>query len=306
MDIVVVGSIALDSVETPFGKVKEALGGSAVYFSVAASFFVLVGLVGVVGDDFPKEHIVLLESRGVDTSGLARKPGKTFRWVGRYDYDLNKAHTISTELNVFAEFEPEIPDRLRKAPFLFLANIDPELQDKVLSQITSPRLTALDTMNFWIEGKPNELEKVISKVDILLINDAEVRQLADEPNLVKAAKKLLSLGPSRIVVKRGEYGAMMFSQEGIFFAPAYPLERPVDPTGAGDSFAGGFLGCLARSGELSEDNLRQAVVMGSVIASFAVEDFSLNRLLKLKPAEIKERFREFIKLTRFEGSLPSI
>lgn len=299
-DLVVVGSVALDSVKTPFGAVKEALGGSATYFSYSASFFTKVRLVAVVGKDFDREHLDRLEKRGVDLGGLQVSNGQTFRWEGEYGYDLNEAHTLATHLNVFADFRPDLPDHYRSAPFLFLANIDPELQREVLRQMKRPRLAALDTMNFWIGGKRDALLRVLSEVDALLINDGEARQLTEEPNLIKAARTILTYGPKIVVVKRGEYGALMVSDGRFFFAPAYPLESVFDPTGAGDTFAGGFMGVLAKSGNLDHDTLRKAIVYGSVMASFTVEDFSLNRLMRLRAEEIEERVRLFQDLVRFE------
>jgi sugar/nucleoside kinase (ribokinase family) len=299
-DLVVVGSVALDSVKTPFGAVTEALGGSATYFSYSASFFTKVHLVAVVGKDFDREHLDRLEKRGVDLKGLQVSSGQTFRWEGEYGYDLNEAHTLATHLNVFADFRPDLPDHYRSAPFLFLANIDPELQREVLLQMKRPRLAALDTMNFWIGGKRDALLRVLGEVDALLINDGEARQLTQEPNLIKAARTILTYGPKIVVVKRGEYGALMVSDGRFFFAPAYPLESVFDPTGAGDTFAGGFMGVLVKSGNLDHDTLRKAIVYGSVMASFTVEDFSLNRLMRLREEEIEERVRLFQDLVRFE------
>lgn len=299
-DLLVVGSVALDSVKTPFGQVAEALGGSATYFSFAASFFTTVRVVAVVGEDFPGEHLHLLKSRGVDLSGLQISKGKTFRWVGEYGYDLNEARTLDTQLNVFGNFRPMLPDTLRKTPFVFLANIDPDLQLEVLRQMARPRLVALDTMNFWIEGKRQALLRVLAEVDALLVNDAETRQLAREPNLIKAARAILGFGPRTVVVKRGEYGALMISDGHFFFVPAYPLESVFDPTGAGDTFAGGFMGYLAKSEATDADAIRRAIVYGSVMASFAVEDFSLSRLARLKAEEIQRRYEAFQDLIRFE------
>jgi sugar/nucleoside kinase (ribokinase family) len=293
--------VALDSVKTPFGQVREVLGGSATYFSYAASFFTTVGVVAVVGEDFPRAHLDLLKGRGVDLSGLQVSRGQTFRWVGEYGYDLNEAHTLATHLGVFADFKPQLPDHLRTPSFLFLGNVDPELQEEVLRQVERPRLVALDTMNFWIEGKRDVLLKVVGQVDALLINDREARQLTQEANLVKAALAIHAYGPRTVVIKRGEYGALMVNGGRFFFTPAYPLESVFDPTGAGDTFAGGFMGYLARQGRLDEATLRRAIVYGSVMASFTVEDFSLERLRRLKESEIGERFESFQELVRFEG-----
>jgi sugar/nucleoside kinase (ribokinase family) len=299
-ELVVVGSVALDSVKTPFGKVDEVLGGSATFFSYAASFFTRVRLVAVVGADFPQPHLDLLAGRGVDLSGLRTSDGPTFRWAGEYGYDLNEARTLDTRLGVFADFRPELPPAFRATPFLFLANIDPELQLAVLRQVERPRLAALDTMNFWIQGKRADLRRVLAEVDAVLVNDAEARMLAEEPNLVKAARKILGWGPSTVVVKRGEYGVLMVNASGFFFVPAFPLESVFDPTGAGDTFAGGFMGYLARAGAVDEATLRRAIVYGSVLASFTVEDFSLNRLMRLDEREIQARYGTFQEMMRLE------
>ena len=299
-DVLVVGSVALDSVATPFGKVRDVLGGSATYFSYAASFFTTVRLVATVGDDFPDEHLVLLKERGVDMTGLQMSRGRTFRWVGEYGYDLNEARTLDTQLNVFADFKPVLPSPLKKTPFLFLANIAPELQLDVLRQMERPHLVALDTMNFWIQGKREALLRVLAEVDALLINDGEARQLAQEPNLIKAARSILKFGPRTVVVKRGEYGALLSTENRLFFVPAYPLESVYDPTGAGDTFAGGFMGYLAAQERIDAAAMRRAVVYGSVMASFTVEDFSLKRLTRLTPAEISERYTAFHDLIRVE------
>lgn len=301
MGILVVGSVAFDSVETPFGSVENVLGGSATYFSTSASYFTDVNLVAVVGDDFPREHTDFLISRNIDLRGLSRIPGKTFRWKGKYGYDLNEAHTLETRLNVFETFRPVIPAEYVGAEFVFLANIDPELQMEVLRQVKNPRVIASDTMNFWISSKPESLKKVVGMVDILIINDAEARQFSQDPNLVKSARKILSLGVKTLIVKRGEYGVLMFTNSSIFAAPAYPLEKVFDPTGAGDTFAGGFMGYLANTGTVSESGIRQAIIFGSVMASFTVEEFSLNRLKNLTYREIEDRYRAFKAMTHFEG-----
>ncbi|HKZ46272.1 MAG TPA: PfkB family carbohydrate kinase [Thermodesulfobacteriota bacterium] len=300
MSILVVGSVAFDSVETPFGKADNVLGGSATYFSTAASYFSEVKLVAVVGEDFPDEHIDFLKSKGVDVDGLKKMQGKTFRWKGRYDYDLNEAHTLATHLNVFEKFQPEVPEAYRKSSYVFLANIDPDIQWNVLEQVKKPKFVACDTMNFWIEGKPEALKRLLSKVDLFVLNEGEAREFAKEPNLIKASKKILSYGPKTVIIKRGEYGALMFNGGAIFSAPAYPLESIFDPTGAGDSFAGGLMGYLANTDDTSESNIRQAIIFGSVMASFNVEDFSLNRLKTLTLKEIQERYRQFKQLTHFE------
>jgi len=301
-DLLVVGSVALDSVQTPFGKVEDVLGGSATFFSYAASFFTRVRLVATIGDDFPAAHVVLLRERGVDVTGLTQAHGRTFRWSGRYGYDLNEAQTLDTQLNVFAEFRPSLGDGLRRVPYVFLANIDPELQLDVVTQMAErPRLVALDTMNFWIQGKRPALRRVLREVDVITINDAEARQLAEEPNLVKAARVIASMGPRIVVIKRGEYGAVLVADGAFFIVPAFPLESVYDPTGAGDTFAGGFMGYLAGQEELDRAAMRRAMVYGSVMASFTVEDFSLNRLTRLTPPEIQERYAAFHELVRLEG-----
>lgn len=300
-DLVVVGSVALDSVKTPFGQVAEALGGSATYFAYAASFFTQVRVVAAVGEDFPPAHLALLEAREVDTGALQVLAGKkTFRWTGEYGFDLNEARTLDTQLNAFAEFKPVLSPSLAKAPFLFLANIDPELQLDVLRQMNRPQLAALDTMNFWIQGKREALLKVLAEVDVLLVNDAEARMLAREPNLIKAARSIIELGPRVVVIKRGEYGSLMVSDGSFFFVPAYPLESVFDPTGAGDTFAGGFMGYLAQRGSMDPASVRRAMVHGAVMASFTVEDFSLERLKRLEPREIEQRFETFQQMVRFE------
>lgn len=299
MGIVVVGTVAFDTVETPFGKGENVLGGSATYFSTSASFFTDVSLVAVVGDDFPAEHVSFLKSRDINTDGLQRIPGKTFHWSGRYGYDLNEAETLDTQLNVLMEFRPNLPESYRDADYLFLANIDPDLQMEVLDQVRRPKLVACDTMNFWISSKPEALRKVLRKVDIVVINEGEARQFTNQSNLVKAAREIIALGCKRLVVKRGEYGVLMFTADSVFAAPAYPLEEVFDPTGAGDTFAGGFMGYLANTGDLSEEGIRQAIVFGSVMASFNVEDFSLNRMKRLEYREIEARYRNFKTLTSF-------
>lgn len=302
-ELLVVGSVAIDSVETPFGRDDEALGGSALHFTAAASLFARVRLVAVVGEDFPKERLGFLEARGVDFSALLTAPGPTFRWKGRYGFDLNEAHTLETHLNVFEGFDPVLPMAHRRTPFVFLANIDPDLQSRVLDQVAEPRLVALDTMNFWIQGKRKSLLRALEGVDLLLLNEAETRMLAEEPNLVRAAQKIRAWGPEGVVVKRGEYGALYFCDGHVFAVPAYPLEAVYDPTGAGDSFAGGLMGYLASTGNTEPDNVRRAVVFGSALASFNVEDFSFRRLERLTYPEVAARFREFRGLTQFESDV---
>lgn len=300
MSIVVVGTVAFDTVETPFGKGENVLGGSATYFSTSASFFTDVSLVAVVGEDFPQEHVQFLQSRNIDTAGLQSIPGKTFHWTGKYGYDLNEAQTLDTQLNVLTEFRPNLPDSYRDAEYVFLANIDPDLQMEVLDQVRAPKLVACDTMNFWISSKPEALKKVLQRVDFVVINEGEARQFTGEANLVKAARAIISLGCKRLVIKRGEYGVLMFTQDSVFAAPAYPLEQVFDPTGAGDTFAGGLMGYLANTGDLSDDGIRQAIVFGSVMASFNVEDFSLERMKRLEYREIEARYKSFKSLTSFK------
>ncbi len=301
MSILVVGSVAYDTVETPLGRAERVLGGSASFFAVAASFFTPVNLVGVVGHDFGDAQLAAFRGRPIDLTGLQRMEGKTFHWQGKYSQDLNSRDTICTDLNVFEFFEPKIPEGYRGSELVFLGNIDPGLQRRVLEQVERPRVVACDTMNFWIKGKPKELRETLARVQVLLINDQEARELSGEWNLVRAARTVRAMGPRTLVVKKGEHGVLMFGEEGCFSAPALPLETVVDPTGAGDTFAGGFLGCLAGSAETGDAVLRKAVVMGSTLASFCVEAFSLDRLLTLTRPEIDARYRTFEQLTRFES-----
>ncbi len=302
MNILVVGSVAFDSVKTPFGEAKEVLGGSATYFSVASSYFTPVNLVAVVGDDFTEEHLSVFKERDVDISGLQHSPGQTFRWRGEYGFDLNEAHTLDTCLNVFESFNPQLPAQYKQCKYVFLGNIDPDLQRLVLDQVENPKLVACDTMNFWIENKLESLKKTLERVNLLIINEAETRELAGEANLVKAARKILGWGPDSIIIKRGEYGALMLSDSTVFSAPAYPLESVYDPTGAGDSFAGGVMGYLASTDDLSEANIRRAIIHGSLMASYNVEAFSLERLRNLSSTDIETRFQDFKTLTNFELS----
>ena len=302
MSLLVVGSVGIDTIETPFGQVKDVLGGSATYISTAASYFVTpIRLVGVVGSDFPSEHIEFLESREIDLEGLQTvKGGKTFRWGGRYEYDLNTRRTLFTQLNVFERFDPIIPESFKKTTYVCLGNIDPELQRKVLEQIQRPRLVIGDTMNFWIQGKNAELKETLKLMDVFVINESEARQLTNEPNLIKAAKTIIQFGPKVVIVKKGEHGALLITERTVFSAPAYPLEVINDPTGAGDSFAGGFIGWIARTDDLSEENFKRAVIYGSALASFCVERFGLERLKDLTYLEIQDRFREFRELSKFD------
>ncbi|TLY28503.1 MAG: sugar kinase [Ignavibacteria bacterium] len=305
MSLLAVGSVAMDTIETPFGRVDNVLGGSATYIATAASYFVApIRLVGVVGGDFPREYIDFLESREIDLEGLqVVKSGKTFRWGGRYQYDLNTRETLFTELNVFEHFNPIIPPAFRKSTYICLGNIDPEVQRKVLEQIEKPRLVVGDTMNFWIKGKKKELLATLKRMDIVIINDAEARQLTEEANLIKAAKAIIRMGPKMIIIKKGEHGALLVTERTIFSAPAYPLEIINDPTGAGDAFAGGFIGWIAKTDDLSEENCKRAVIHGSALASFCVEQFSLNRLKDLTSIEIQDRFREFRELSKFDAEV---
>ena len=301
MSLLVVGSMAFDSIRSPFGEVEKVVGGSATYFSLAASYLAPVRLVSVVGEDFPPEVIRMLGSRSIDTSGLTVAEGRTFHWKGFYEYDLNTAHTVTTELNVFRDFAPVLPEEYRDTPYVFLGNIAPLLQRDILRQVRRPKLVALDTMNYWIESSPGPLREVIEKVDILMVNEGEIRMLTGEYNLVKAARIVIGWGPGRVVIKRGEYGVLHLSDSTMFAAPAYPLETIFDPTGAGDSFAGGFMGYLAgRSGkELVDSDFRLATMYGSAIASFTVEAFSTERLQILTPEDISERLGSFLTLTEF-------
>jgi sugar/nucleoside kinase (ribokinase family) len=303
MPVLVVGSVALDSVETPFGKADDVLGGSANFFSAAASLLTPVQLVGVVGTDYPMEKLESLAARGVDLAGLERAEGQSFRWRGRYRHDLNAAETLETHLGVFSRFSPKIPDQFRDAPFVFLANIDPRLQLDVLNQVRQPKLVACDTMNFWIQSRRPELLDLLGKVDLVTLNDGEARQLSEKFNLVQAAKWIMDLGPKHVIIKKGENGAFMFSANKVFFAPAYPLESVFDPTGAGDSFAGGFIGYLARTGDLSDANMRRAMMYGSALGSFAVEQFSTDRLMTLTREEVDARVRKMRDLTTFEEEI---
>ena len=304
--ILAVGSLAFDSIETPAGKADTVLGGSANYFSLAASFYAPVQIVGVVGEDFPKKHLEFLSTRRVDVSGVKVAPGKTFHWVGAYDTNLNEAKTLSTALNVFEHFDPRLSPQHQEAKYVFLANIDPILQQSVLDQVKSPALIACDSMNFWITGKPDELKKTLKRVDILSVNEGESYLLTGQKNILKAAEMIRSMGPSVVIIKRGEYGAMLFTQSGVFLAPAYPTQTVKDPTGAGDSFAGAFMGYLAEAGahrDLAQADptqweglLRRAVLAGCVMASFTVEDFSVHRLLALENQELVERQNRLMKM----------
>ena len=301
MSLLVVGSVAFDSVETPFGKRERMLGGSASHFSISASFFTDVRVVAVVGGDFGHDERGVFARCNIDTTDLEVIPdGKTFRWFGRYEYDLNVAHTLDTHLNVFAGFQPKLSNGSKSARLVFLGNIQPDLQRGVREQVPDAELVALDTMNLWINTTRESLQKTIEVVDLMIINDAEARQIADQPNLIKAARKILSWGPHTLIVKRGEYGAAMFTRNEYFAIPAYPLESVFDPTGAGDTFAGGLMGYLASQEKLDEAALRRAMIFGSVMASFNVEEFGTERIQRLTHDEINQRFRDFKRITHFE------
>jgi len=299
MSILVVGSIALDTIETPHEKVDDSPGGSALYFSAAASYYCPVNVVGVVGSDFDTSKISFLKSRNVNFDGLYVESGETFRWGGRYHIDINKRDTLFTFLNVFEDFQPKIPQQYRETEYVFLANIDPVLQLQVLDQMKKPKLVVLDTMNFWINGKLAELKEVISRSDILIINDEEIIELSGHPNLIKAIDEISGWGPKALVIKKGQHGALLYSEKRYFVAPAFPLAEVKDPTGAGDSFAGGFLGYIAQKGNFDHQTLRRAIIAGSTIASYTVEDFSFNKLIELETGQIEERFSAFKQLTEF-------
>ncbi len=302
MSLLVVGSVALDSIETPFGKVENALGGSATYISVCANYFTQpIRMVAVVGDDFPQEHIDFLDETLIDIEGLERVDGaKTFRWGGRYHTDLNTRDTLFTELGVFEHFNPVIPPSYKKSQYVCLGNIDPVLQKRVVEQIEKPRLIVCDTMNLWINTMLKELKETLRRVDVLIVNDSEARLLTNESSLIIAAKKILQMGPYVVIIKKGEHGALLMTENTFFSAPAYPLEKIFDPTGAGDCFAGGFIGWLARTDDLSDENLKRAVIYGSTLASFCVEKFSLDGIKELTYLTIVDRFREFKSLTHFD------
>ncbi|MDO8549488.1 MAG: PfkB family carbohydrate kinase [Ignavibacteria bacterium] len=301
MSLLVVGSLGLDTVSTPFDKVENALGGSATYISLSASYFSApINLVGVVGSDFPNKYIHLMEEHNINLEGLqVIEGGKTFRWSGKYHYDLNVRDTLLTELNVFENFNPVIPEKFRKSKFVCLGNIDPVLQMKVLDQMTDSHFTVCDTMNYWIERKKDDLIKLLKKVNVLIINDSEARLLAQEPNLIKSARAIRNMGPEILIIKKGEHGALLFTDDIVFSAPAYPMEMIYDPTGAGDSFAGGFTGYLHRTQDVSSENLKCAIIYGSAMASFCVEKFSTKGLEYLSYLRIQDRFREFMNLSRF-------
>jgi sugar/nucleoside kinase (ribokinase family) len=301
MSVLVVGTVAFDSIETPFGSAERILGGSAAYFALGASFFAPVRVVGVIGEDFPQDYIDVFTQRKIDLEGLERAQGDTFHWRGRYHEDINLRDTVELHLNVLAGFQPKLPESYRDAEYVFLGNIDPAMQMEVLNQLRRLKLVACDTMDHWIRESPQELRKVLERIEILVVNDSEARLLSGNENIVKAARAILKMGPKMVLIKRGEYGVLQFSDSSMFATPAYPLEEVFDPTGAGDSFAGGFMGQLARSGDQSQGGLRRAIVYGTVVASFTVEDFGVKRLTELSMAEVEERYRRFVELTDFRS-----
>ena len=303
MSLLIVGSLAFDDIETPFGRSDNTLGGSSTYIALSASYFTNnIQMVGVVGSDFEQPHFDLLHAKNIDTKGIQKiEDGKTFRWAGRYHYDMNTRDTLDTQLNVFADFDPEVPEEYRNAEFVCLGNIDPELQLKVLGQISKPKLVILDTMNFWIESKPEELKKTLQHVDVFILNDSEARLLSGDPNLVKSARIIRDMGPKTLIIKKGEHGALLFTDDGIFAAPAFPLESIFDPTGAGDTFAGGFIGHLSRCERINDAEMRKAVLYGSTMASFCVEKFGTEKIAMLDLLEIEDRFQSFRELSRTEA-----
>ena len=305
MQLVTVGTVAFDNIETPFGRADKVVGGAATYISLAASFFLdKSGLVSVVGDDFPEGVMAQLRERGVDLQGLEVLKGKeSFFWAGRYHYDMNTRDTLETRLNVLLDLDPKLPENYKAAPYVMLGNLDPKVQAKVLDQVTDPALVVMDTMNFWMDSAMDDLKKVIGRVDILCVNDAEARQLSGQHSLVKAANTILDMGPTYLVVKKGEHGALLFSKDRVFFAPAMPLEDIIDPTGAGDTFAGGFIGYLARTQDHSFDNLKRAIIVGSALASFCCEKFGVQRLLEIKREDIDDRVQQFVDLVDFDIEL---
>ena len=299
MSVLVVGTVAFDSIETPFGSAERILGGSASYFALAASLFTSVRIVGVIGRDFPQEYLDLFGMHDIDLEGLKKEQGETFHWRGKYHEDINVRDTLELHLNVLSGFVPQLPERYREAEYVFLGNIDPLMQLEVLKQIHKMRLVVCDTMDYWIQQSIDALRQVLERIETLVINDSEARLLSGYSNIVRAARAIIAMGPKIVLIKRGEYGVLQFSDSSIFATPAYPLEEVFDPTGAGDSFAGGFLGQLARSGDHSPKGIRQAIVYGSVVASFTVEDFGVKRLASVTLPEIEERYRAFAQLTDF-------
>ena len=303
--LVIVGTVAFDAIETPFGKTDKILGGAATYIGLAASQFNVDGaIVSIVGGDFPKKNLKMLEEKGMDISGIeVVEKGKTFFWSGKYHNDMNTRDTLITDLNVLADFNPQVPENYRDAEVVMLGNLHPIVQLGVIEQMDAPKLIVLDTMNLWMDSTLNELMQVIGKVDVITINDEEARQLSGEYSLVKAAHKIMEMGPKYVVIKKGEHGALLFGDDDVFFAPAMPLREVFDPTGAGDTFAGGFTGYLARTGDYSYENMKNAVINGSALASFCVEKFGVERLLKLTNKEVYQRIRQFKSLTQFDIKL---
>ncbi len=300
MSLLVVGSVALDSIFTPFGETADALGGSAVYFSVAGSLLHPVQVVGIVGRDYPVHELDRLAARGIDWSGVERADGESFRWKGKYSYDLQSRETLETRLGVFAHFQPKIPAAFRAAEFVFLGNIDPELQIGVLDQVQRPKLVVCDTMNYWIQGKKEALVRLLSRVDVLMVNDGEARELSGDWNIHRAGRWILARGPSRVVIKQGEYGALLIEPSRTFYVPAFPLETVFDPTGAGDAFAGGFMAYLARTGSLDENNIRRAMVYGAAMGSYAVEQFGIRGFERIALSDVEARVRAFQDLTHVQ------
>jgi sugar/nucleoside kinase (ribokinase family) len=300
MSLLVVGSVALDSIFTPFGETADALGGSAVYFSVAGSLLHPVQVVGVVGSDFPVHELEALAPRGIDWSGVERAQGESFRWKGKYSYDLQSRETLETRLGVFADFQPKIPPAFQAAEYVFLGNIDPELQIGVLEQVQRPKLVACDTMNYWIHGKRAQLLDLLARVDLLMVNDSEARELSGDWNIHRAGRWILAHGPGRVVIKQGEYGALLIEPSRTFYVPAFPMETVFDPTGAGDAFAGGFMAYLARTGSLAEDNIRRAMVYGAAMGSYAVEQFGIRAFERITLADVEARVRAFQDLTHVQ------
>lgn len=299
LNLVTLGTIALDSIKTPFGRAKNVLGGSGVYFSIAANFFTDCGILGIVGKDFPDKYMKILESTDIDLSGIEYSDGKTFRWSGSYEYDMNRAHTLNTELNVLETFNPKIPEKYKNCKCLFLANIDPEIQIEVLKKI-KPKYSFCDTMNFWIEHKKEELLDILGRVDMVIINEGEAREICNTANLIKAGRSLLDMGVKKLVIKKGEHGALFFSKDTFFSGSAYPLENIVDPTGAGDSFAGGTVGYLAKNGSIDDNTIKRGMVYGSVMASYVIESFSIDKLQNLTKDKIQERYNKFKEIVAFD------
>jgi len=301
MSVLVVGTVAFDSIETPSGSAERILGGSASYFALGASYFAPVRMVGVIGQDFPQDYLDIFTQRGVDIDGIKREKGDTFHWRGRYHEDINQRDTLELHLNVLAGFQPKLPENYRDSEYVFLGNIDPVIQMQVVEQIGHMKLLVCDTMDYWIRESNEALKKVLKRIEMLVLNDSEAKLLSGYDNIVKAARAILRMGPKMVLIKRGEYGVLQFSDGSVFATPAYPLEEVFDPTGAGDSFAGGLMGQLARTGDISQGSLRRAIVYGSVVASYTVEDFGVKRLTAVSLPEIEERYQRFVELTDFHS-----